>query len=91
MQTDQGRLWVRLISRQAFRQYMAFRNETNRSLAEKCGPGVGRGIVGHLRSGQRTTCSAKTAQAIERALNAPPGSLFVPEVSGVSAGTGRAA
>lgn len=91
MEIDGGRLWVRLISRQALRQYMDFRGETNRSLAEKCGPRVGHGIVGHLRSGQRTTCTRHTAQAIERALNAPPGSLFVPEVSAVSSNTRRAA
>lgn len=78
---DTGRLWVRLISTQVLRQYMEFRGETNRSLAEKCGPGVGRAIVSHLRSGQRTTCTGRTANAIERALNAPPGSLFVPEVT----------
>ena len=88
---DYGRLWVRLISRQALRDYMKFRSETNRSLAEKCGPGVGRAIIGHLRSGERATCSTATARAIEKALNAPPGSLFVPEVSSVSSVTGRVA
>lgn len=91
MENDRGRLWVRLISRQALRQYMDFRQETNRSLAAKCPPGVGRAIIGHLRSGQRSTCSPRTAKAIEVALNAPPGSLFVPEVSSVRPDTGRAA
>lgn len=81
MAYDTGRLWVRLISTQALRQYMEYRGETNSSLAHKCGPGVGRAIVGHLRSGKRTSCSPNTAAAIERALNAPPGSLFVPEVT----------
>jgi len=80
---------VKLISRQALRQYMDFRGETNRSLAMKCGPGVGRAIIGHLRSGERQTCSPKTATAIERALNAPPGSLFVPTVATGSQATGR--
>lgn len=84
---DRGRLWVRLISRQVLRDYMRFRQETNRSLAARAG--IGRSIVGHLRSGQRTTCSPRTAIAIERALNAPPGSLFVPEVSRVSQARGR--
>lgn len=78
MDDGRGRLWVRLISRQVLRDYMRFRQETNRSLALKAG--VGRSIVGHLRTGERTTCSPRTAVAIERALNAPPGSLFVPEV-----------
>lgn len=86
------RLWVRLISKQVLRDYMKFRGETNRSLADKCGPHVKRAIVGHLRSGVRSTCSPDTATAIERALNAPPGSLFVPEMAnGYQAGNRRAA
>lgn len=85
------RLYVRLISRQVLRDYMRFRNETNRSLADKCAPHAKRGIIGHLRSGVRNTCSPDTATAIERALNAPPGSLFVPEVTNGYQSTGRRA
>lgn len=91
MTYDTGRLWVRLISAQALRQYMEFRGETNRTLADKTGPGVGRQIIGHLRSGKRATCSPRTATAIERALNAPPGSLFVPEVTTGSLGNRQVA
>lgn len=69
---------MRLISREAFRSYMDFRDETNVSLGKKAG--VSKAIVGHLRSGQRSTCNPKTAKLIERALNAPPGSLFVAEL-----------
>lgn len=69
---------MRLISREAFRQYMEFRGETNVSLGKKAD--VSKAIVGHLRSGQRQTCSPKTARAIEAALNAPPGSLFLAEL-----------
>lgn len=83
------RLWVKLISAQALDSYMRFRSETNRSLATKTAPNAKRGIIGHLRSGQRDTCSPETAAAIERGLNAPPGSLFVPEVSSVALGTGH--
>lgn len=72
------RLWVKLISKDALRQYMEFRGETNVSLGSKAG--VSKAIVGHLRSGHRSTCNGKTANAIERALNAPPGSLFLAEV-----------
>lgn len=81
MNPDEGRLLVKLISHQALRSYMEFRGETNRSLALKCGPGVERSIIGHLRSGIRKSCSPTTAAAIERGLNAPPGSLFVPTVA----------
>lgn len=69
---------MRLISREAFRQYMEFRDETNFSLGKKAG--VSKAIVGHLRGGQRDTCSPRVARAIERALNAPPGSLFLAEL-----------
>lgn len=78
---------MKLISRQAFRQYMDYRGETNRSLAAKCPEGIGRAIIGHLRSGVRDTCSPTTAKAIEKALNAPPGSLFMPTVTTASQGT----
>lgn len=78
---------MRLISREAFRQYMEFRNETNISLGRKAG--VSKAIVGHLRSGQRATCSGKTANAIERALNAPPGSLFLAELPNAQLGNQR--
>ena len=83
------RVWVKLISRDAFRQYIEFRGETNMSLAKKAE--VSKAIVGHLRGGQRSSCSGKTAGRIERALNAPPGSLFVAEVTNGSQGTSHAA
>lgn len=89
--TLERRLWVRLISKQVLADYMRFRNETNRSLAEKCPTNVKRAIIGHLRSGVRNTCSPTTASAIEKALNAPPGSLFVPEVANGYQVTGRSA
>lgn len=91
---------MQLISRQALSDYMRFRGETNRSLAAATagyvkkvgadGP-IKHGIVGHLRSGQRTTCSTETAKLIELALNAPPGSLFLPRVATGSPATRRAA
>lgn len=71
-------MWVRIISREAFRSYIEFRGETNESLGVKAG--VSKAIVGHLRSGQRDTCSPKTARKITAALNAPPDSLFVAEL-----------
>lgn len=91
---------MELISRQALNDYMRFRGETNRSLAsattgfvKKVGAGgpIKHGIVGHLRSGRRTTCSTETAKLIELALNAPPGSLFVPKMAIGSPAIRRAA
>jgi hypothetical protein len=84
---DEGRLWVKLISTQVLRQYMEYRQETNASLAAKAG--LHRGIIGHLRSGKRTSCLPATARAIEKALNAPPGSLFLAEVTTGSPLTAR--
>ena len=78
---ENGRLWVRLISRRNLRGYMDLRNETNRSLAEKTRGEAGRAIIGHLRSGQRTSCSPRTARAIEEALGVLPGSLFEVDVA----------
>lgn len=87
MESDPWRLWVRLISRRVLVDYMKHRDETVRSLAQKVG--CSRATIGHLRSGQRGTCRPATASAIERALNAPPGSLFVAEVSRLSQETYR--
>lgn len=88
---DQGRLWVKVISTQALRQYMEYRGESNRSLAAKCGPGVGRSIISHLRSGARTSCSPRTAAAIAEALDVPVRALFVDEVTTASPLTKRGA
>jgi DNA-binding Xre family transcriptional regulator len=73
---------VKLISSPALAQYMAHRGFTVRSLADRvgCSPA----LIGHLRSGKRDTCKPDTAKAIERCLDAPAGSLFVPRVSRVS-------
>lgn len=81
MEVVGGRFWVKLISNTAFAQYMDHRKFTVRSLAKRVG--CSRATIGHLRSGQRDTCRPATAKAIEEALQAPSGSLFVPQVSHV--------
>lgn len=82
MKIETGRFWVKLISSDALVQYMQHRGFKQRSLAEKVG--CARSVVGHLMSGERNTCKPETARAIERALDAPKGSLFVPTVSRVT-------
>lgn len=82
---------MRLISAEALAGYMKFRDVTVRELADLIGNPRARSIIGHLRSGERNTCKPETARAIEKALNAPPGSLFVAHVSRVSRERGRAA
>lgn len=87
---------MRLISKRAFREYMKFRNASNRSLAEDAtrilreddpNARVSESTIAFLRSEKksaRDTCKPATANAIERALNAPPGSLFAVRVIGTS-------
>ena len=78
---DTGRLWVRIISKQAFRQYMKFRGATNESLASEAKCSVA--TIAFLRStgkSARNTVSPETASRIEAALNAPTGSLFAAQV-----------
>lgn len=98
---DLGRLWVRLISKRAFRQYVGFKKFTNRQLAEaatdilrdrgydtKCSEAT----IAFLRSekkSSRMSCRPETASAIEEALGAPPGSLFAVEVIGASPSENR--
>ena len=78
----EGRFGVKLISADALAQYMKHRDHTVRTLAARVG--VSPATIGHLRSGKRKTCRPQTAKAIEKALDAPSGSLFVGEVSHVA-------
>ena len=70
---------VRLISGAALAQYMAFREETNRSLAQKVG--CSHGTIHNIKSGRVKTVPLKRAKAIAGALNAPLEALFVHEPS----------
>lgn len=80
----EGRFEVKLISADALAQYMKSRDFTVRSLADAVGGPKLRSTIGHLRSGERSTCDPDLARRIERVLNAPRGSLFMPSVSRVS-------
>lgn len=81
-------LWMELVGANALVVFMDYKGESVRSLAAKCvvkdprRPGRHKVLspqtIGHLRSGKRRTCSVSTAKAIETALDAPPGLLFVP-------------
>lgn len=84
-------LWFELVSVEAFISYMDYRGETVRTLAGKCvvrDQTTGRtktlspATIGHLRSGKRKTCNPQTAKAVETALQAPSGLLFIPKVLG---------
>ncbi|RPA65749.1 XRE family transcriptional regulator [Gordonia oryzae] len=83
---------MRLISKQAFRDYMKHRGMTNEELAReaKCSPSS----IAFLRSrgkSARNTVGPDTARRIEEALNAPPGSLFSAQVLVASPSVNRGA
>lgn len=100
-QPDLGRLWVRLISKQAYRQYQAFKRLTNKELAERAteilreegyATRCSESTIAFLRStkkSSRMTCRPETAAAIEKALGAPPGSLFAIEIVAASPSDNR--
>lgn len=80
----EGRFELKLISADALASYMKTRDFTVRSLADAVGGAHLRSTIGHLRSGKRSTCDRDLALRIERVLNAPRGSLFIPSVSRVA-------
>ena len=82
MIVTERRFDVRLISADALARYMSYRDMSVRALALKvgCSPAT----IGHLRSGHRDYVRTEWAKAIEDSLEAPRGSLFVPEVSNVT-------
>lgn len=81
--------WVRLISSDALDNYMRFRGFSNESLAIQCGSKKHRSTISHLRSGARSTCGPEIARKIEKALGAPPNSLFLAEVATATEGRRR--
>jgi len=80
---------MRVVSPAVLAAFMDYRELSVRQLAHLARVPAGKGktrplspaIVGHLRSGYRRTCTPATARAIEKALKAPPGVLFKPEVA----------
>lgn len=83
---------MRLISKQVFRDYMKHRGMTNEDLAQAAKCSVS--SIAFLRSegkSARDTIRPATARRIEKALNAPPGSLFVAQVLVASTTTKRGA
>jgi hypothetical protein len=61
---------------EVLRGYLRLMAMSERALANAAG--VGHATVNHLLTGRRTTCSARTAQAIESALACPRGLFFAP-------------
>lgn len=76
------RLDVKLISAAQLAFWMDYQGESVRSLADKVG--VSRSTIGHLRSGERTTCKPAVAKKIAKVLQCPKEALFLPVSSNVS-------
>ena len=98
MMNESGRyeLTAALISETAFKQYLRHCDESYGTLAMKVtllGAKVkpnpikcSKAMIGHLATGECKGTSPARAKLIERALNAPTGSLFTYNVSRVAAG-----
>lgn len=82
MQHSPWRFEVRVVDRRILEHYIKFRGLSYAKLAAKVG--CSKATIGHLVSGHVTTTRSEWAKAIELALDAPTGSLFVPKVSRVS-------
>ena len=88
--SDEWRLTVKLKSVRVLREFMEFHGiKTGYGLAKKAG--ILPGTVNHLLTGERTTCSLKTARALEGALGCPTGFLFDVKMSQVCEDSRRGA
>jgi plasmid maintenance system antidote protein VapI len=67
-------LWMETTRPGALAFFMKHRNVSVRALAKDAG--VAYAVVGHLKTGRRTTCTPYTAGALERSLDVPTGTLF---------------
>lgn len=74
---------MRLASSDTLRALMAQKGFSHRRLARYCGL-KGPGMIDHLVSGRRTSCTPKLAERIAEALDVPLSVLFVPSAPSVS-------
>ncbi|MEO6704052.1 MAG: helix-turn-helix transcriptional regulator, partial [Jatrophihabitantaceae bacterium] len=68
---------MQLRSRNTLIDCLEFSGLSERELARAAG--LGHATVNHLFTGRRTTCSLRTARAIERVFGCAPGALFAPD------------
>ncbi len=73
---------MKVVDRRILEHYIKYRGLSYAQLAERVG--CSKATIGHLVSGHVRTTKQQWAKSIERNLDAPPGSLFVPVVSRVS-------
>lgn len=89
MKRSPWRFEVQVKDRRILADYMAFRRLSYAQLAKKVREiagtsGPSKATIGHLMTGQTNSTKKEWAAAIEEALDAPAGSLFVAKVSRVS-------
>lgn len=82
MKASPWRFEVKVKDRRILADYIQFRRLSYAQLATKVG--CSKATIGHLVTGQTTSTRKEWAIAIEEALDAPAGSLFVAKVSRVS-------
>lgn len=82
MERSPWRFEVKVVDRRILAHYIKFRGLSYAQLAAKVG--CSKATIGHLVTGHVSTTKTDWAKAIEKALDAPTGSLFVPSLSRVS-------
>lgn len=90
------RFEVKVKDNRVLRDYLQFRRMSYADLAKRVReiaktPGPSKATIGHLVSGETSSTKPIWASAIEEALGAPAGSLFVGSVSRVSVDAERCA
>ncbi|MDQ9075855.1 hypothetical protein RFH55_10010 [Cutibacterium avidum] len=81
-------LWMH-VNRRALDEYMRANGISNRQLSRMTGGRIGPAIIGHLRSGRRSTCSPETARAIREATREPMAMFFTFETATASRRTSQ--
>lgn len=79
MQYRDWNLIVKLVNKEAFRQFLRFRGISYGQLARRVG--CSKSLIGHLATGERTKTSSPIAKAICQTLDVPVESLFLPDTS----------
>lgn len=79
--------WMKLRSKEILDAFMANKGFSNGRLAQYAG--CSRAFIGHLRTGLKTSCTPKLAEAIAEALDVPLVALFEPKTSAVSGQNNR--
>ncbi|WP_298511113.1 helix-turn-helix transcriptional regulator [uncultured Nocardioides sp.] len=82
MKYDRWRFEMRVIDRRVLAHFIKHRRLSYGQLAQKVG--CSKATIGHLVSGHVKVTKQEWADAIERHLDAPSGSLFEPKVYRVS-------